>query len=140
VTTVKETFLSSIEQARAVFYRTVVAQAQRIEAAEDAFLFVFAPVHRLLKEQVEQNAAWLQSIAERVAGRRMAIRSQLLPNGGDAAPGRAAAANSEPACRAERDLRSVALNDANLQALLSRFPAEIRLVEEIAETKPKPKT
>ena len=132
---VKDAFLANIEQARAVFYRTVVAQAQRIEAAEDAFLFVFAPVHRLLKEQVEQNAAWLQSLAERVAGRRMAIRSQLLPNGGDVVPQGAPGANGEPERRAERDLRSVALNDANLQALLSRFPAEIRLVEEIRDNK-----
>ncbi len=132
---IKEAFLLSIEQARAVFYRTVVAQAQRIETTGDAILFVFAPVHRLLKEQVEQNAAWLQSLAERAAGRRMSIQSQLLPNGGDAA-GQAGRGNGDSvARRAERDLRAVALNDANVQALLGRFPAEIRIVEEIKDTK-----
>jgi DNA polymerase-3 subunit gamma/tau len=129
---VRDAFLASIEQARAVFYRTVVAQAQRIETTGDTILFVFAPVHRLLKEQVEQHRAWLESLAERAAGRRMAVQSQLLAASGSEAPAPAAAASAEqPVRRAERDLRAIALGDGGVQALLGAFPAEIRVVEEI---------
>ncbi len=130
---IKRAFLAGIEQARAVFYRTVVAQAQRIEITAEGILFAFAPVHRLLKEQVEQNKAWLESVAERVAGRRMPVQSQLSAAGnGAAAPGTAPAApTADQPPRAERDLRAAALNDAGVQALLGVFPAEIRLVEEI---------
>jgi DNA polymerase-3 subunit gamma/tau len=130
---IKDAFLSSIEQARAVFYRTVVAQAQRIETTGDRVLFVFAPVHRLLKEQVEQNRAWLESLAERAAGRRMSVQSQLLAAGsGEPAIPPAASGDQSPP-RAEGDLRAVVLNDAGVQALLGLFPAEIRAVEEIIE-------
>ena len=129
---VRDAFLASIEQARAVFYRTVVAQAQRIEATGDTILFVFAPVHRLLKEAVEQNRAWLESLAERAVGRRMAVQSQLLAANGSEAPAPAAAAGAEqPVRRTERDLRAIALGDGGVQALLGAFPAEIRMVEEI---------
>ena len=127
----KDAFLAAIEQARAVFYRTVVAQAQRIERTGDAILFVFAPVHRLLKEQVEQNRAWLESLAERAAGRRLAVQSQLLAAGSGEPAGTAAANGDRRPKGEERDLRAVALSDEGVQALLGVFPAEIRLVEEI---------
>jgi DNA polymerase-3 subunit gamma/tau len=127
----KEAFLASIEQARAVFYRTVVAQAQRIETTADTILFVFAPVHRLLKEQVDQNRAWLETLAARAAGRRMAVQSQLLAPGTTDAPGAAGAGGESPARGADRDLRAVALGDAGVQALLGTFPAQISVVEEI---------
>ena len=127
----KDAFLAAIEQARAVFYRTVVAQAQRIERTGDAILFVFAPVHRLLKEQVDQHRAWLESLAERAAGRRLAVQSQLLAAGSGEAAGTAAANGEQRPKPEERDLRAVALSDEGVQALLGVFPAEIRLVEEI---------
>ncbi len=128
---VKDVFLASIEQARAVFYRTVVAQAQRIETTQDTILFVFAPVHRLLKEQVEQNRAWLESLAVRAAGRRVSVQSQLLAAGASEPAGTTPANAEQRPKRAERDLRAVALGDEGVQALLGTFPAEIRLVEEI---------
>jgi len=131
---VKDRFLASIEQARAVFYRTVVAQAQRIEVTDATILFVFAPVHRVLKEQVEQNRAWLESLAERAAGRRLSVQSELLGAGArPSAPG--SAKGGERPRRAEQDLRAVALGDEGVQALLGRFPAEIRLIEEIEPNK-----
>jgi DNA polymerase-3 subunit gamma/tau len=129
----KDAFLASIQQARAVFYRTVVAQAQRVETTDDTILFVFAPVHRLLKEQVDQNRAWLESLAERAAGRHVSVQSQLLPAGSSDPPASPQSANGEqqPTRRADRDLRAVALRDEGVQALLRTFQAEIRVVEEI---------
>ena len=122
----------AIQQARLPFYRTVVAQAQRIEIVADAIHFAYAPVHRLLKEQVEQNKPWLEGIAEQVAGRRLSVRAELTA--GAAAPP-AAAGTAPPAeavpKRPERDLRSAVLADETVQALLGIFPAEIRSVEEI---------
>jgi DNA polymerase-3 subunit gamma/tau len=69
----RQAFLAAIQRTRAVFYNTVVAQAQRIEADGDRILFTFLPTHRILREQVEQNRALLESLAAQVAGRKMAV-------------------------------------------------------------------
>jgi len=116
-------FLSAIEQQRAVLYRTLVAQATRIDFDQDV-VFEFAPIHRLLKEQVEQNKAWLESVAQQAAGRPVRVRAELLDaNAGGPAPG--------PVKRTDGELRAAALADAGVQALLGVFPAEIRAVEEL---------
>ncbi|MGE5359096.1 MAG: DNA polymerase III subunit gamma/tau [Bacteroidales bacterium] len=128
---VRDRFLALIQQARLPFYRTVVAQAQRIDIVGDRIVFSFAPVHRMLKEQVEQNRGWLESQAEQAAGRHLGVHSQFgagaateeTPASKPAAPG--------PARGVDRDLRGAVLANDTVQALLGIFPAEIRSVEEI---------
>lgn len=120
----KEAFLAEIQRVKAFFYGTVVAQAQRIEVEPDRITFTFSPAHRVMREQLEQSRAWLESVAETVAGRRVAVLGvQAAPD----AP--AASANGERASRGA-DLKAEAMADAGVQALLDVFPAEIRDVEE----------
>ena len=88
----------------------------------------------------EQNRSWLESTAEKVAGRKVTVQSTQ----GEAAP--AAAADSGPsadsagepaaaatAAKSDRKtaLKEQALADAGVKALLEVFPAEIRDVEEM---------
>jgi DNA polymerase-3 subunit gamma/tau len=123
----KETFLREIQDGKAVFARTVVAQAQRIDVETDRVVFVFAPVHSAFRANVEQNKTWLETIAERLAGRRIPVTAITVepaasPSGSDGG-GRASGHKN--------DLMARALDDPTVQAMLSIFPAEIRDVEEL---------
>jgi DNA polymerase-3 subunit gamma/tau len=127
----KEQFLAEIQRSKAVFYGTVVAQAHRIDVDGDRVTFSFTPTQRAMRDQVEQNRAWVESVATKIAGSRIAVRTALI----DAAPKGAAAGDEAegarvPAAKAP-DLKAVALGDAGVQALLDVFPADIREVEEM---------
>jgi DNA polymerase-3 subunit gamma/tau len=127
----REAFLAEIKRTKAVFFGTVVAQAQRIEFDADTIVFTFSPTHRLLGEQVQQNKAWLEAIAERIAGRRLAVIAQSAA----AAPIRSAEKPGEepqgPAGAEPPDLKAIARADPTIQALLDVFPSEIRAVEDL---------
>ena len=110
----------------------VVAQAQKIEVAGDRVTFTFSPAQRALRDKFEQNRAWLESIAQQVAGRKIAVAAAQA----DAAARRPpAAARRRPPRRSRPTRRSAlreqALADAGVQAMLEVFPAEIRDVEEM---------
>src|SRR6185312_6678987 len=125
---VKDALLAEIRKSKVAFYNTVVAQAQKIELAGDRMTFTFAPNQRALKDMLEEKRAWLESLAQQVSGRRIALESIH----GDAAPassGEAAAAAA--AAEKKSALREQALADAGIQAMLEVFPAEIRDVEEM---------
>jgi DNA polymerase-3 subunit gamma/tau len=125
----KDTFLAEIRAGKGFFYNTVVAQAQRIDVTDDRVTFTFLPTHKALKEQFEQSRQWLESTAERVAGRRMAVTAVQAA----AAPGAEQPAPAAPA-KAEapkRDLKAEAMSSTAVQAMLDVFPAEIRDVEEM---------
>ncbi|MGB7219111.1 MAG: hypothetical protein WBD07_09920, partial [Vicinamibacterales bacterium] len=122
LTNFKDTLLAEIRKTKAVFYNTVVAQAQKIEIAGDRMTFVFSPSQRTLREMFEQNRAWLEGLAQQVSGRRIAVAGEQT-----AAP--APAATSVP--DRKTTLREEALADASVQALLEVFPADIRDIEEI---------
>ncbi|MCM3881230.1 MAG: DNA polymerase III subunit gamma/tau [Vicinamibacterales bacterium] len=119
----KDVFLSEIRKGKIFFYNTVVAQAQRIEFGADRVTFTFLPAHRTLREQLEQNRAWLESLASAAAGRKMTV--------GAAQAESAPAAVETPASPRPVDLKTVAMDDAAVQAMLDVFPAEIEDVEEI---------
>jgi DNA polymerase-3 subunit gamma/tau len=122
----KDALLEEIRNSKRVFYNTVVAQAQKIEVASDRVTFTFSPEQRVMREAVEQNRAWLESIATRAAGRKISVVG--IQNGAQPKP-------AEAPKPAEEDrkavLRKEALADSGVQALLEVFPAEIRDVEEI---------
>ena len=99
----------------------VVAQAQKIEVADDRVTFTFAPNQRALRDQFEQSRAWLESVGQQVAGRRIVFVAQ------SEAPGEVVQAGPDR----KTVLREQALADAGVQTLLEVFPAEIRDVEEM---------
>jgi hypothetical protein len=111
------------------FYGTVVAQAQRIDIEGDRVVFTFAPQHRALRVQLDQNRTWLDALASQLSGRRMTVTSAE----GAAAPskpGAPAPASVTPEKDRQTDLRQQALADSGVQAMLDVFAAEIKDVVE----------
>jgi DNA polymerase-3 subunit gamma/tau len=128
----KDALLAEIRRSKMVFYSTVCAQAQRIEAAGDRVTFTFSPNQRTLLNMFEQNRQWLETVAQQVAGRRITVTGALA-EGAPAAGGSSADASNAAKDVADRKtaLRERALADAGVQAMLEVFPAEIRDVEEM---------
>jgi DNA polymerase-3 subunit gamma/tau len=128
----RDAFLLEIRKSKVFFYNTVVAQAQKIEFGPDRVTFTFLPAHRTLREQVDQNRQWLEQIASAVAGRKMpvgAAQSDHAPAQAGAEAG--AVAGAVVAAQKPADLRTTAMADSAVQAMLDVFPAEIENVEEI---------
>jgi hypothetical protein len=129
----KDALLAEIKKGKSAFYNIVVAQAQKIDVSGDRVTFSFTPVQRALKDQFEQQKAWLETLAQGIAGRKIAFASALAD--GSAAPAAGAAAPDQKADRNSADkksaLREQALADAGVQTMLEVFPAEIRDVEEM---------
>jgi DNA polymerase III subunit gamma/tau len=121
----KDALLAEIRKSKQVFYNMVVAQAQKIEVAGDRVTFTFAPNQRTLRDTFEQNRAWLESLGQQVAGRRLVFAAQAQ---GDA-PAPAGEGVEKPDKKTA--LREQALADAGVQTMLEMFPAEIRDVEEM---------
>jgi len=129
----KDALLAEIKKSKPVFYSTVCAQAQKIDAAVDRITFTFSANQRTLLSMFEQNRAWLETLAQQAAGRRIAVAG-VQPDA--AAASDAARAGSEapfdaPQADRKSALREQALADAGVQAVLEIFPAEIRDVEEM---------
>ena len=132
----KDALLAEIKKGKPTFYNIVVAQAQKIEVAGDRVSFAFTPAQRALKDQFEQQKAWLESIALGIAGRRMTMASAQAdasgaPPAADAAAPAAAKAPEKQSAEKKSALREQALADAGVQTMLEVFPAEIRDVEEM---------
>jgi hypothetical protein len=89
--------------------------------------FTFSASQGTLRNMVEQNRAWLESLAQQVAGRKVAV---IGVNG---AENSTAPAQAPEASKADKKtaLRAQALADAGVQALLEVLPVEIRDVEEM---------
>ena len=98
----RDAFVEEVRRAKEAFYRMTVAQAHRIEVEGDRLVFSFAPARRAGKDQIEKSRAWLEPLAARVAGRRMAV------DGDHHGTGRAAAgvgARSSPRAAGRRPRR-----------------------------------
>jgi DNA polymerase-3 subunit gamma/tau len=128
----KDALLAAIRKSKAVFYNTVVAQAQKIEVSADRVTFTFAAAQRTLRDMFEQNRAWLESLAQQVTGRKVMVES-VQSDTAAAAVGAPAPDAAKPAPQTDKKsaLKAQALADAGVQALLEVFPAEIRDVEEM---------
>jgi len=128
----KDALLAEIRGGKAFFYNTVVAQAQSIEVSGDRVMFAFLPTHRALRDQFEQNRAWIEAAAERVAGRKITVMSVQVESG--APPANGAKPKDEPEAppsNGKRDLKAEAMSSAAVQAVLDVFPGEIKDVEEL---------
>ncbi|HKE86288.1 MAG TPA: DNA polymerase III subunit gamma/tau [Vicinamibacterales bacterium] len=124
----KDALLAEIRSVKNTLYSLAVAQAQRIDVTEDRITFTFASNQNVARGQLEQNRAWLESVAERLSGKRMPVTAvQSSDTASPPAGASAAPANPPP----KRDLKAEALASTGVQALLDVFPAEIREVEEI---------
>jgi hypothetical protein len=126
--------LAEIRASKGFFYNTVVAQAQRIEVGDDQITFAFLPAHRALREQFDQNRPWLESLAERLAGRRIPVVAIQAPAAESVSPAEGAtesAAAARTEATGKRDLKAEAMSSSAVQAMLDVFPAEIRDVEEM---------
>ena len=128
--TLKDSLLAEIRKSKTVFYNTVVAQAQTIELADDRVTFTFSPTQRTLRDEFERNRAWLETVAQQIAGRKIAVAA-LLPDAAKHDKPDATPAPADPAAVKKSALREKAMADAGVQALLEVFPAEIRDVEEM---------
>jgi len=130
----KDALLAEIRKSKAVFYNTVVAQAQKIEVTGDGVTFTFSPAQRALRDQFEQNRGWLESIAQQAGGRKIAVSSvqtDVETPVAAAAKDPVAGGSSDSTATRKSALREQALADAGVQALLEVFPVEIRDVEEM---------
>jgi DNA polymerase-3 subunit gamma/tau len=120
----RDAIVEEIRKQNRLLHGTAVAQARRIELQGDVLTFTFGSNQRLLKDQLEQKRAFVESTAAQVAGRKLqlAIREEAA----------AAAAPPETATDDPRaQLKRKALESPAVQAVLDVFKAEIRDVEEI---------
>jgi hypothetical protein len=97
-------------------------------------MFTFSSHQRTLLNMFEQNRGWLESVAQQLTGRRIAI-SGVQADSPTSAPAADAAKNGGRTTEGTADkksaLREQALADAGVQTMLEVFPAEIRDVEEM---------
>ena len=127
----KERFLAEVQRSRRTFFSLHLAQAQRIEVEGGRLVLTFGPAHEAMRQQVESQRGWLESITAAVAGRRVAVttaRGEAPADAGTRPAERVAPAQPPPP---EGDLKARAMADGGVQAMLEVFPAEIRDVEEI---------
>jgi DNA polymerase-3 subunit gamma/tau len=123
----KDAFLEEVRRQKKFFYGGVVAMAQKIELEPDRIVFTFGPHHRVLKAQLDGTRAWLEELATRLSGRRMAVVSA---EGDAVAPAPGSPGRGPVISEKQADLRQQALEDSGVQAMLDVFAAEIKDVEE----------
>ncbi len=124
----RDTFLEEVRKMKKFFHGTVVAMAQKIELEGDRINFTFGPHHRALRSQLDQNRVWLEELASRLAGKRLAVVSnEGVVAGGAQKPTPGIAA---PVTERQAALKQQALEDSGVQAMLDVFAAEIKDVEE----------
>ena len=122
---IKDAFLTEVRKATAMAYNTVVVQAQRLDVQGDRIVLTYTAAQKI-GPAFERYKSTLETVATRVAGRKMAVVNETMV----AEP---AASGTAQAGEADRKsaLKEEALADAGVQALLEVFPAEIRDVEEM---------
>jgi DNA polymerase III gamma/tau subunit len=121
----KTALLTSIREQSRTFYGMVVAQAQKIEIEGNAVVFTFAPVHKTLRTQLGHKRAWVEQLAQALAGRKMTVVDR------EAAPAPAAEADAAAAEAHQADLRARVQAEPAVQAVLDVFGGQIEDVEEI---------
>jgi DNA polymerase-3 subunit gamma/tau len=121
----KDAWLAEVRTGKRVFYNTVVAQAQRIDVTGERITFTFAESQRALRDMLEQQKGWLETLAQTVSGRKIPVVSVMSE------PAAGAASDASIAEEKKAALKERVLADAGVQALLEVFPAEIRDVEEM---------
>jgi DNA polymerase III gamma/tau subunit len=130
----KDAFLAEIRKNKVAFYNMVVAQARTIDVGADRIEFTFSANQRTLREQVEQNKAWLESLALSAGGRKFTVVATQDSSTASSPESRASSPEPRtpnPESDRKAALKQQALADSAVQAMLEVFPAEIRDVEEM---------
>jgi hypothetical protein len=127
----KDAFLTEIKATKGFFYNTVVAQAYRVEVTPAKITFVFLPNQRVPKQQCEDSRAWLESLAEKVTGRKIPVAVTVSDVASGPALTAIPARVSERKRATDEELREEALSDPGVQALFEIFPVEKSKIEEI---------
>jgi DNA polymerase-3 subunit gamma/tau len=148
----KDSFLAQVKSSKVFFYNTVVAQAYRVDVTPAKITFSFLPHQKVPKQQCDDMKAFLEDVAQKVAGQRIPVAVTVTDaaaapgapapgapaapaHGAPAAPGRTQphpAAPGAPESRAdEAALREEAMADPSVQALFEIFPVEKSKVEEM---------
>lgn len=126
----KDAFLAEVKAAKVFFYNTVVAAAYRVEVTPDQVTFTFLPNQKVPRQQCEDARPWLESVGERVLGRRPTITVAVADAPPPAAPQASASAATQPRTEgADEELRSEAMADPTVQALFEIFPVERTKIE-----------
>ena len=86
----------------------------------------------MCKDQIEKSRAWLEPLAARVAGRRMAVVATIVEPAQPAAAESAESQEPSPAPSGpSEDLKQQAVSDPGMKTLLELLPLEIRGVERL---------
>jgi DNA polymerase-3 subunit gamma/tau len=125
----KTAFLDEIQKGKKFFYGTVVAQAQKIDVEPGRIVFTFSPQHKPLRLQLETMRGWLEELASRLAGTKVAVEGVEGASGGGAGSGQPAGPDPRDAKQAE--LKKQAMAEPGVQAMLDVFAADIKEVEEM---------
>jgi DNA polymerase-3 subunit gamma/tau len=123
----KATILDEIKRRKQFFYGTVVAQAQRIDFADDRLVFTFTLAQRTLALQLTQGCDWLEAMASKTVGRKVTVSTQQVRIEEEAV----AESDQSALGNSQHELRDQAMDDSVVQAMLEVFPADIRDVEKI---------
>jgi len=123
----KDRLLAEIKSAKSTFYNLVVAQAFRIDVTPAGIAFVFQANQKNARQQCDEQRAWLQQLAEKLAGKPVPVTISLADPSTPAAPPPPIVT---PRTSAE-DTRAEAMANATVQAVLEIFPVEKTTVEEI---------
>jgi DNA polymerase III subunit gamma/tau len=126
----RDRFIAEVKRARPAFFGMILAQAQTIECDGRRFVVTFPPALEALRQQCEGRRGELEGIVQQLAGTRVPVTTArgVAPSPGEP-PARIAA--PAPAVEPGADLKTRALADPGVQAMLEVFPAEIKRVEEI---------
>jgi hypothetical protein len=121
--------LAELQKDRPGTYGTLIAQAPAVALTGDRIVI---SAGAFLARQVTQNKAWVETIAQRVAGRRVPVVIETVEGDGGRSNGSAAGSAGGPGPGpAKDDLMAAARANPGVQTLLEIFPAEIKDVTEL---------
>ena len=127
----KEKFLSELKASKSTFYNLVVACAYRIVVGPWGILFTFLTNQKNGRSQCDEQKAWLQSIAEKVAGRPVPVSIAVADAGAQPSPAPTLPASSAPAQKSSpEELKAEAMANSTVQAVLEIFPVDKTTIEE----------
>ncbi|MGH9221362.1 MAG: DNA polymerase III subunit gamma/tau, partial [Vicinamibacterales bacterium] len=128
----KDRFLAEIKSGKATFYNLVVASAYRIDATTSGINFVFLANQKNAKAHCEEQKAWLQSLAEKVAGKTVPVSVVVAEGSPPAREHSGELRRDEPAAQksSPEALKAEAMANSTVQAVLEIFPVEKTTIEE----------
>ena len=128
----KDRFLAEIKSGKATFYNLVVASAYRIDATTSGINFVFLANQKNAKAHCEEQKAWLQSLAEKVAGKPVPVSVVVAEGSAPAREHSGELRRDEPAAQksSPEALKAEAMANSTVQAVLEIFPVEKTTIEE----------